>query len=359
MAFRLARSGLIEPFDSQEAAARALIGAQAQFVPSAGLTLWNRTNGLTHAALDDALYERRTLVKLWGQRGTLHLYVPEDWPLIHAAFRTRRSWAAGAAARFGGDVDALEAVIARVGAWMRHGEPTTRADLVGRWEELDRWLRLGNGPFMDLAQAGVVCHARPLGSKARFTHREAWVPDVAWDPPDRDVAGVRLTRRYLGRYGPATYRDVGFWLGVPAGDAKRWVAALAGESVEVETEDGMATVLGEDLDALLSPEPALASVRPRLLHRFDALLLAHRDKGWVIDADRYKAVWRKAGYVEAVVLIGGRVGGTWRYDRRGTRLTVRLEPFDTLSRATKRELEQEASGVAGFFGLSLDGFQVS
>jgi hypothetical protein len=44
------------------------------------------------------------------------------------------------------------------------------------------------------------------------------------------------------------------------------------------------------------------------------------------------------------LLVDGAVAGTWRYEAG----RVRLEPFNRLSRATSRELEEEAEGVAAF-----------
>ena len=43
----------------------------------------------------------------------------------------------------------------------------------------------------------------------------------------------------------------------------------------------------------------------RLLGRFDPLLLAHRDKDWVVPAKYYNRVWRPAGHIEGVVLESG------------------------------------------------------
>src|SRR5262245_48680359 len=90
--FRLRRSGLVEPFDSPEAIARELDGVQAQSLPADGLSIWNRTSGLTQAIFEDLLYQKRSLVKLWGQRHTLHLYPSQEWPLIHGALADRSTW---------------------------------------------------------------------------------------------------------------------------------------------------------------------------------------------------------------------------------------------------------------------------
>src|SRR3712207_5665196 len=84
--FRLRRSGLVDPFPSPKSAASAHVGIQAQILPAAGLALWNRTRGLTWEQVDSLLHEERTLIKLWSQRRTLHLFPCDEWPLVQAAF---------------------------------------------------------------------------------------------------------------------------------------------------------------------------------------------------------------------------------------------------------------------------------
>ncbi len=54
-----------------------------------------------------------------------------------------------------------------------------------------------------------------------------------------------------------------------------------------------------------------------------------------------------------MLLIGGRIAGTWRYDRLAKGLRIRLSPFTPLSRGTTRAVERQAKAVATFFGLQL------
>ena len=48
-------------------------GLHAQVMSSAELTLHARVEGLEREAVAKALWEERSLVKLWAMRGTLHL----------------------------------------------------------------------------------------------------------------------------------------------------------------------------------------------------------------------------------------------------------------------------------------------
>ena len=83
------------------------------------------------------------------------------------------------------------------------------------------------------------------------------------------------------------------------------------------------------------------------------MLLANKDKSWLIDDQHKKKVWRPGGNVEAVLLIHGRIAGTWRYDRRSKDLRIRLSPFTRLTRGATRAEERQAKAVAKFFGLEL------
>ena len=94
-----------------------------------------------------------------------------------------------------------------------------------------------------------------------------------------------------------------------------------------------------------------------MLGRFDPLLLAHRDKSWVVPDEYYDRVWRPAGHIEAVVLVHGRAVATWRYDRLGAgTLAVRVFPFKRpLPRHVGMEVRRQAKEAARFFRVEVDG----
>ena len=87
--FRARRGHLAGPgAPSAVAAARAILGAQAQQLPPALLALSLRTKGRPPArTLEKQLMKSpRTLVRTWGQRDTLHLYDADvDWAMVVAA----------------------------------------------------------------------------------------------------------------------------------------------------------------------------------------------------------------------------------------------------------------------------------
>ena len=352
--FRLHRSGLVEPFAMPEAAARALGGIQAQILPAAALSLWNRTSGLTYRAFEKRLYEERSLVKLWGQRHTLHLYPSQEWPLIHSALATRTTWWQRSWQKAGGDLDAYNRAVQHLAETIRHKETLGRSELrdmdLGLGESaLSAW----GGIFSELVHHGHACHARPIGGEGRFAHREVWLPDLDWTLPAHEAANVELLHRYFQAYGPSTVQDFAYWRGIKVSDARRWVAAQPDAFSEVIVEGQSLLALQEDVKTLQQIPPSPDDWPIRLLYRFDPLLLAHRDKSWLVEPEFYSRVWRPAGHIEGSILERGRLAGTWRYKRSGRGLTLTVFPFRPLSVKAEKVISLQAAGVADFFGLPL------
>jgi hypothetical protein len=79
--------------------------------------------------------------------------------------------------------------------------------------------------------------------------------------------------------------------------------------------------------------------------------MAHADKRMFLREEDRKAVFRKAGQVEATVLIRGRVAGTWRMASKGRRLVVSVEPIRKISKADMGRLEREGLRLAKALGL--------
>lgn len=352
--FRLRRSGLQEPFASSEAAARALAGVQAQIEPAAGLALWNRTRGLDHAGFERLLYNERTLVKLWGQRGTLHVYACDDWPLLHSARSVNRTWWERMADDDNHALSDYSHHVEAVLALLRERETMGRSDLRASGLDLheDLYSPWG-GIFADLVRHGHACHARRSNGEGRFAHRERWVPHLHWNPPDPDAANVELARRFLAAYAPASAQDFAYWRGVSVGAARPWLAALAPELCEVGVEGETRLALAVDTDALAAAPPPAERWPVRLLYRFEPLLLGNKDKGWVAEPGHYKAIWRPAGHIEGIVLAHGRAVGTWRYDRKGSGIVVTVNPFKPLPAYVRRGVERQATGVAAYFAKPL------
>ncbi len=366
--FRMRRSGLAEPFASPEAVCEALAGVQAQILNASMLALWNRTasGAGNETEVATRLFDDRTLIRLWGQRHTLHLYARADWPTVNAAFAGRRTWWERQAESDPEiDLATYREGVARVVMLLRERGTLSRKELRASGIPLpEPLLSPWGGVFAELVRLGEACHARWDGGEARYAHRNHWLPYFAWSPPTGDEANLSLARRFFRCYGPASVNDYVYWRGAQAGKSREWLGMLMSElqEVSVGTPAGERRLLAcqIDLPELFDAPPDREAWPVRMLGRFDPILLAHKNKDWIVAPSYYSRVWRPAGHIEATVLEHGRAVATWRYDRLGAgKMSIRIFPFrGCLSARVGKAVRHRAKAVAKFFGLSLAGVSV-
>ena len=351
LGWRLTRHHLVEraaPSDLLRVVSR-LCGLHAQVMSSAELTLWARIEGLDRNAVQDALWRRRTLVKLWGVRGTLHLLPARELGVWLSALGTITN--RGMTGHE--EIDALSDAIGDA----LDGRVLTREELAREIEErtgdpsLAEYVRFSWGSYLKPASfRGLLCFAESDAGRARFTSPASFVrrPLVRPDPEDalRDVA-----RRFLSAYAPATVDDLGLWSGFGRARAKKMLAALGDEAVELDVGVDRAWVLAAHVDELASADvPDTA----RLLPGFDQWVVGTaRNLPAQLDPTLKARVYRPQGWISPVILVNGRMAGVWRHERKGVRLVVELEPFGRLPRWARGQLDDEANRLAGFLGLEL------
>src|SRR5205085_4610952 len=91
------------------------------------------------------------------------------------------------------------------------------------------------------------------------------------------------------------------------------------------------------------PDPE-APVPVRFLPKWDNVLLAFADRTRVLPEEYRKTVIRMNGDVAQTFLVDGFVAGIWRVEDG----RVELEPFSTLPRSVRRELQDEAELLEEF-----------
>jgi uncharacterized protein YcaQ len=336
-----------------------IAGLHAQLTASAELTLWARVSRLERDAVADALWEKRSLVKTWAMRGTLHLMPAEElgiWVAAQGALKPRHhvgSWLR----HWGLTQEQADAMLAAIPAAL-DGRQLTREELADAVAQataidgLDGKLRGGFGDLLKPAAfRGDLCFAPSEGRNVRFARPDQWLGP--WEPADQDEAVRAVTRRYLAAYGPANREMLARWFGITSpAQAGRWLAALGDEAATVSVEGDDLVMLAEDVEEAAAAEPS-GSVR--LLPAFDHYVVAApRNSDAVLPAAHRARVYRPQAWLSPVVLVDGRMVGVWSHERKGDRVVVEVEPFGRLSRAVRESVEAEAAALAGFLGGELE-----
>ncbi len=351
-AFRLARHHLLRraPRGALIDVASAIGGAQAQVMSAAELQLATRSR----ARVEDvrtALWTERTLVKTWLVRGTLHLIPAADLPLYSAAMRNL-TWTPGWFKWLRMSERELDSLVAAMGDALSD-RPMTKEELTarvgrGRPAHVREAISGSWGSLLKpAARRGLLAFGPSRGTNVTLVNPRHWLR--GWKDIDTDDATAELARRYLRAYGPATKKDFVRWFGyLRRGRVDPW-PALAGELVDVDVEGTRLQLLAEDLRALAKAAPA-PSVQ--LLPPFDPYLMGHSSRDHLFDRVHRWKVSRVAGWISAVVLVGGRVEGTWTHARSGDTLVVDVVPFARLSASTRREVGARAEELAAALGLA-------
>ncbi|MEP7028183.1 MAG: winged helix DNA-binding domain-containing protein [Candidatus Eisenbacteria bacterium] len=331
----------------------AIGGAQAQVGSAARLSLAARVAGVTDEHLRAAVDGKRSLVKTWTVRGTLHLVPARDLPLYIAAFgRLRRESALRWLARSGMSAKTVEALCADILEALADG-PLNRKQVAARvgdahGAQARRMLENSwGGIFHCVTNLGLVVFGPAESGQTTFVRVDQWLgaPLAKVDPAQ---AEAELARRFLKAYGPATVRDFGYWAGLYAPDAARMWDRIADERREV-TVEGRAAFVHASVRRPIAVRNG-AGPHVRLLPHFDAFLLGHRDKAACLEQARYKRVFKSAGWISPVVLVDGRVAGTWAIERPASRLIARVAAFRPLDRREQAGVAAEVEALGTFFG---------
>jgi hypothetical protein len=357
IAWRMRRHHLSERGSDPLAVVSDITGLHAQLMSSAELTLHARSEGLQPDAVSRALWEDRSLVKTWAVRGTLHLLPTEELPLWHGVMGTYRPYEKGAWKRaFGVTAPELQRLLDAVSAAL-DGRTLTRgelADEVAREtgdEQLAERLRESWGAYLKPAAfQGRLCFGPNEGRQVTFTRPDTWAG--VGEPLPAEEALPEITRRFLAAHGPATREDYGRWCAVSPAQAGKRIAALGDEVATVDIDGDAMFMLAADAEAAaaLAPDDSI-----RLVPAFDQYVIAAtKHAARLLPGDHAARIYRPQGWLSAVLLVGGRIEGVWRHERKGARIELELEPFRKPSAAVRRAAEAEAERVAAFLGGELD-----
>ena len=329
----------------------AMCGAHAQMLSAAELSIGLRIAGITRQEVREALWTERSLVKMFGPRGTVHLLPTRDLPMWAGALSaipyTRNASVKQALLT----PEQAEAVIETIAVVLEDAELTvdelTEAlvDRLGSWAgDLVMPAFQGMWPRWRLVLAeagirGVVCFGPTRDRHVTYTSPHRWLP--GFRPAEKGTALADLVRRYLHAYGPATPQHFAQWLAAP----QRWAAelfdSLAGQLQQVEVDGALAWVVAGDTTA-----PPASPQGVRLLPYFDAYIVGcqPREKLFPGRAAVRALAGGQAGNFP-VLLMAGTVAGVWHQRRSGRKLDITVEPFDPLTTAQRRALDEQVERI--------------
>jgi DNA glycosylase AlkZ-like len=305
-----------------------LVGMQAQWPSAPYVGIWTRATSFRREALERQL-KSGAIVKATVMRQTLHLVTRRDYALIRAAqSETNYPWQSELAQRLAPLVRSLAA-----------DGPVTTTEGLALLEREHGLAGIDARRAWRAARvrAHVVHHHETALWRSRPGGRYVALEEP--DAHDSTEARAEMFRRYFLAFGPASRRDVIAWAMMHVPEVQRALDRLE-PLRRFRDEQGR-----ELLDVPRAPLPVPDVPAPvRFLPKWDNVLLAFADRTRVLPEQYRKTVIRSNGDVAQTFLVDGFVAGTWTVE--GGRVVT--QPFVPLSRAQRRELDDEAGRLEAF-----------
>lgn len=291
----------------------------------------------------------REILRTWLLRGTLHLVSPGDirWMLDLLAPRLIQG-----GARRDRELALDEAT------YIRSFEALTRALEIDRqltrkemlWTlQLDGISTEGQRGYHILARAaleGLICFGPQRGKEQTFVLLDDWAPRGR--QLSHDGALAELARRYFAGHGPATLADFTWWSGLPNQEARTGLEMV---KAELQREDfaGQTYWLQPAGEAKHKGLPAVY-----MLPAFDEYYLGYKDRSLLLDAKSERQAVSSNGVFRPMIVIDGRVAGTWKRVVKREVVVINPQPFERLAEDQEQALLTAANLYGRFLGLPIE-----
>ncbi|MGH9209339.1 MAG: winged helix DNA-binding domain-containing protein [Acidimicrobiales bacterium] len=314
-------------------------------------------------AIEDALYEHRSLVRMLGMRRTMWVAPTELVPVVHAgctvaiAARERRrllkllqdvgitdDTAAWLAAVEQATLQALKDRGGAFGTELSTAVPGLRTRYVyaegksygGQQNATTQILNL-------MSMDGAIVRGRPRGAWNNSQYR--WAPIERWLPEgmaalDRVDAHAALVEGWLRAFGPGTIGDLKWWTGLNLGEVRTALVRLA--VVEVDLDGASGLLLADDLEPVEPPGPWIA-----LLPALDPTAMGWSGRDWYL-GDHRSRLFDRSGNIGPTVWADGRIVGGWAQRKSTGDVVFRL--FEDVGAEAATAIETEAERLAAWIG---------
>lgn len=335
------------PFARPEAVVQWLGAVQAQEYPGAAWGIAQRTGGLTQAAIDQA-YADGAILRTHAMRPTWHFVAPADirWLLkltsprvhaINASYYRKLALDAAVLAR----AHSVLANALQGGTHLTRSELAVALEQAGLLRPSDDRMRL-TYLVMHAELEGLICSGTMRGKQHTYALLDERVPPAT--ALERDQALAELARRYFTSHGPATIKDCAWWSGLTAADVR---AGLELSRSQLE----MTVIAGDTYWSGPSTEHTRAAAPiAHLLPVYDEYTIAYKDHRAILDPAYRELVVAAFGIV---IVIDGRIAGTWKRVVEKDHVQLTLSPFRALEAAEQQALAQAVQRYAAFLGKAI------
>jgi hypothetical protein len=190
----------------------------------------------------------------------------------------------------------------------------------------------------------VVCSGARRGKQFTYALLDERAPVEQARILSRAEALAELSLRFYTAHGPATVRDFIWWSGLSIADAKAGLEMVASQLESIEHNGQIYWFSAQQPPVAQPCETAF------LLPTYDEFLLGYETH------DRARLAGLKEGEIvafDSMIIIGGRIVGSWRRTLKKDAVVIELKPLISLTNEQIEAINAATERFGQFLGLSV------
>jgi hypothetical protein len=343
--FRLYNTGLSLPrFQDVTEAVSSLGAVQAQDFAMAIWALGLRVNNSTSRKVELA-YDEGEILRVHIMRPTWHFVTSEDirW-MVELTSPRVKTFMGSINRRIGLDDEVLAATNNALVHALRDHKYLTRLEIktilknrgiqtdVQRLAHILAWAEIES----------LICSGPRRGKQLTYALLDERVPKSK--PLGREEALAKLAQKYFTSHGPAQLEDFSWWSGLNLNDAKGAIEYIKPDLEQMMIGSKNYFYTAPELTPLNPPEALLLSL-------FDEYIIAYKDRSYINEGDNIQKTLSTGTAVNAVVVIKGKVAGTWKKSTGPKNVNIVINPFRRFNHNEQEAVIFEAARFGKFFNL--------
>ena len=189
---------------------------------------------------------------------------------------------------------------------------------------------------------GIVCSGRTKWNAQTYALLDERVPDHK--EPGKDEGLEEIARKYFQSRGPALLQDFRWWSGLSAVDA--------GKAIEIIRPGLVTEKVGTDTYLFFSDShmPDNENDSVHLLPAFDEFLISYKDRSASLPFKNFKKAVSNNGIFRPVIVIGGKVEGTWKRTVNKEKVLIETYLFEHKNKSVNDRIDKRVEAYGLFTG---------
>jgi len=199
--------------------------------------------------------------------------------------------------------------------------------------------------MMNAELEGIVCNGIMRGKKFTYALLEERVKTDS--KISKEEALAKLAGKYFKSHGPATIQDFSWWSGLSLTNSRLALESIKSELSSFQIEN----------NTYWFYEVSISNKNESLVHllpAFDEFLISYKDRTASIALEHQPLAFTKNGIFNPVIVINGKVEGTWKRSIKKETVKIELKPINSFDKKTTELIMNKAKMYGDFLGLKIE-----